>query len=104
MLFLTAQVQNLEADPGVTTITVSWRVTSTELLTAYEVYYQRQGEQERELRNITDTSMTSTDLTGLRPETTYTISVRVYSIVGPGEEDSTMETTTSIRKLLQASP
>ena len=33
--------------------------------------------------NVTATSV---ELTGLRPESTYTISVRAYTAAGPGEE------------------
>ena len=49
---------------------------------AYEVRYQ--GEDGGQVvRNVTATSI---ELTGLRPESTYTISVRAYSDAGPGGE------------------
>ena len=35
------------------------------------------------MRNVTATSV---ELTGLRPESTYTISVRAYTAAGPGRE------------------
>ena len=49
---------------------------------AYEVHYQ--GEDGgHEFRNVTSTSV---ELTGLRTESTYTISVRAYTAAGPGME------------------
>ena len=49
---------------------------------AYEVHYQGvDGGQE--VRNVTATSV---ELTGLRPESTYTISLRAYTAAGPGME------------------
>ena len=51
-------------------------------IVAYEVRYQ--GEDGgQEVRNVTATSV---ELTGLRPESTYTISVRAYTAAGPGRE------------------
>ena len=51
-------------------------------IVAYEVRYQ--GEDGgQEVRNVTATSI---ELTGLRPESTYTISVRAYTAAGPGRE------------------
>ena len=49
---------------------------------AYEVHYQGE-EWGQEVRNVTSTSV---ELTGLRPESTYTISVRAYTAAGPGME------------------
>ena len=79
-------------DPGVVS---SLNLTSTSLLItwdpplmpvgdiiAYEIRYQ--GEDGgQEVRNVTSTSV---ELTGLRPESTYTISVRAYTAAGPGME------------------
>ena len=49
---------------------------------AYEV--RNQGEDGgQEVRNVTSTSV---ELTGLRPQSTYTISVRAYTAAGPGME------------------
>ena len=35
---------------------------------------------------MVNVTATSVELTGLRPESTYTISVRAYTAAGPGEE------------------
>ena len=79
-------------DPGVVS---SLNLTSTSLLItwdpplmpvgdiiAYEIRYQGEGGGQ-EVRNVTSTSV---ELTGLRPESTYTISVRAYTAAGPGME------------------
>ena len=40
----------------------------------------------QEGRGVVNVTATSVELTGLRPESTYTISVRAYTADGPGEE------------------
>jgi len=65
-------------------ITITWEppLTPDDDIIAYEVCYQ--GEDgEQEVRNVTSTSV---ELTGLRTESTYTISVRAYMAAGPGME------------------
>ncbi len=47
--------------------------------------------------NTTDVRTTHT-LTGLRPHTTYTITVRAYTIAGPGNEKILTVTTAAVRK------
>ena len=44
------------------------------------------AEGEQESGGVVDVTATSVELTGLRPESTYTISVRAYTAAGPGEE------------------
>jgi len=50
-----------------------------------EVHYwdEEEGQEGGRVRNVTSTSV---ELTGLRPESTCTISVRAYTAAGPGEE------------------
>ena len=65
-------------------ITITWEppLTPDDDIIAYEVRYQ--GEDGgHEFRNVTSTSV---ELTGLRTESTYTISVRAYTAAGPGME------------------
>jgi len=65
-------------------ITITWEppLTPDDDIIAYEVRYQ--GEDGgQEVRNVTSTSV---ELTGLRTESTYTISVRAYTAAGPGME------------------
>ena len=45
-----------------------------------------QAEGEQESGGVVNVTATSVELTGLRPESTYTISVRAYTAAGPGEE------------------
>ena len=65
-------------------ITITWEppLMPHNAIIAYEVSYQ--GEDGgQEVRNVTSTSV---ELTGLRTEYTYTISVRAYTSAGPGME------------------
>ena len=45
-----------------------------------------QAEGEQEGGGVVNVTATSVELTGLRPESTYTISVRAYTAAGPREE------------------
>ncbi len=47
--------------------------------------------------NTTDVRITHT-LTGLRPQTTYTVTVRAYTIAGSGEETNLPVTTAAVCK------
>ena len=72
-----------------TTLLIIWDppLTPSDDILVYEVHYQGQGGQGGQggggVMNVTATSV---ELTGLRPESTYTISVRAYTAAGPGEE------------------
>ena len=69
-----------------TTLLITWDpplAPSSDIL-VYEVRYQREGGQEG--GGVVNVTATSVELTGLRPESTYTISVRAYTAAGPGEE------------------
>ncbi len=57
------------------------------VITAYEVSHQLQGGVELGRVNTTDIRTTHT-LTGLRPQTTYTVTVKAYTIAGSGDETS----------------
>ena len=69
-----------------TTLLITWDPPlgpSGDIL-VYEVHYQAVGGQEG--GRVVNVTATSVELTGLRPESTYTISVRAYTVAGPGEE------------------
>ena len=53
----------------------------------YEVHYWdvEEGQGGGQIMNVTATSV---ELTGLRPESTYTMSVGAYTAAGPGEENA----------------
>ena len=59
-------------------------LTPSSDILVYEVCYQGEGGQEG--GGVVNVTATSVELTGLRPESTYTISVRAYTAAGPGEE------------------
>ncbi len=60
-------------------------------------------EAERMEQNATDISTTLT-LTGLRPQTSYTVTVRAYTIAGAGEETSVVGITEAVRKFGKKAP
>ena len=69
-----------------TTLLITWDppLTPSGDILVYEVHYQAVGGQEG--GRVVNVTATSVELTGLRPESTYTISVRAYTAAGPGEE------------------
>ena len=69
-----------------TTLVITWDppLTPSGDILVYEVHYQAEGGQEG--GGVVNVTATSVELTGLRPESTYTISVRAYTVAGPGEE------------------
>ena len=69
-----------------TTVLITWDppLTPNGDSLVYEVHYQGEGGQEG--GRVVNVTATSVELTGLRPESTYTISVRAYTAAGPGEE------------------
>ena len=69
-----------------TTLLITWDppLTPSDDILVYEVHYQAVGVQEG--GGVVNVTATSVELTGLRPESTYTISVRAYTAAGPGEE------------------
>ena len=69
-----------------TTLLIIWDppLTPSDDILVYEVHYQAEGGQEG--RGVVNVTATSVELTGLRPGSTYTISVKAYTAAGPGEE------------------
>ena len=67
-----------------TTLLITWDppLTPSGDILVYEVQYQGEGGQEN--GRVVNVTATSVELTGLRPESTYTISVRAYTAAGPG--------------------
>ena len=65
-------------------ITITWEppLMPDDDIIAYEVRYQGEDGGQK----VTNVTSTSVELTGLRPESTYTISVRAYTVAGPGME------------------
>ena len=85
-----------------TEIEVSWEevpaISRNGIIIMYEVQYEPLETFDEQISietvNITDISILSTDLTGLEEYVEYTISVRAYTIVGPGPYSSGVVETT----------
>ena len=78
--------------PNLTSLQLTWTtpLVTNGIIIAYEVSVEEEGTK----MNTTDVSTTHT-LMGLRPQTTYTVTVRAYTIAGPGEERSVSVSTTT---------
>ncbi len=95
-------VSGISVTPYSTSLQLSWSapLLPNGIITAYQVTHYLSGsgiEAERVEQNTTDISTTLT-LTGLRPQTSYTVTVRAYTIAGAGEETSVVGTTEAVRK------
>ncbi len=95
-------VNNLSVTPYPTSLQLSWSAPALPngIIIAYQVAHYLLGsgiEAGRVEQYTTDISTTLT-LTGLRPYTSYTVTVRAYTIAGAGEETSVVETTEAARK------
>ncbi len=92
-------VVSLSATPYPTSLQLTWSapLLPNGVITAYEVNHQLQAGMELGRVNTTDVRTTHS-LTGLRPHTNYTVTVKAYIIAGPGEERSVTETTEPIRE------
>ena len=83
---LPGPVDSLAASPRYTSILLSWdpAIIGNNIIIIdiiYEVQYQEPGEMDYTAFNVTETA---TELTGLKPQTIYTISVTAYTIFGAG--------------------
>ena len=88
-------VSDLSATPGVVQLTISWTAPSEPngVITMYQVTHNSTG-----VLNYTNTSATQLTLRDLPPNTAVEYSVRAYTIIGPGEPVSEIESTTDIRE------
>ena len=71
-----------------TAIVVEWfpNNDTREVVIGYTITWQRQGHKRQKVENISDASVTSFVLTGLRKYTNYTISVAAYNSMGAGPD------------------
>ena len=69
-----------------TTVLITWDppLTPNGDSLVYEVHYQGEGGQEG--GRVVNVTATPVELTGMRSESTYTISVRAYTAAGPREK------------------
>ena len=78
-------VDSLAASPRYTSVLLSWNPPIGIIIIipiTYEIQYQEPGEVDYTAVSVTETA---TELTGLKPQTRYTISVRAYTSVGAGK-------------------
>ena len=83
-------VSDLSATPGVVQLTISWTAPSEPngVITMYQVTHNSTG-----VLNYTNTSATQLTLRDLHPNTAVEYSVRAYTIIGPGENVSSIAST-----------
>ncbi len=98
-------VSSLSSTPYQTSIELTWSapLLPNGVITAYEVSHQQFGDVELERMNDTDVLSMTITLIGLKPQTTYILTVRAYTISGPGPESSVTETTETIRECVAIS-
>ena len=72
------------------------------IITVYEIRYKESTSTGP--YNITNTTNTNYSIVGLIPNTSYTIGVRAYTSIGPGEWTDREYTTAQIRKELNIAP
>ena len=75
----------IQTSTTLTEISISWSPPTTPngIITVYEIRYRESTSTGQ--YNITNTTNTQYDIVGLIPNTSYTIGVRAYTSVGPGE-------------------
>ena len=83
-----------------TAISISWNPPTVPngIITVYEIRYTKSTSTHP--YNITNTTNTQYSIVGLIPNTSYTIGVRAYTSIGPGEWTHKEYTTIPIRKKL----
>ena len=76
-------VDSLAASPRYTSVLLSWNPPRIGIIIpiTYEIQYQEPGEVDYTAVSVTETA---TELTGLKPQTRYTISVTAYTNAGAG--------------------
>ena len=79
----------------ITNIIISWKLPN-DIIIVYEIRYRESTSTGP--YNITNTTNTQYSIVGLIPNTSYTIGVRAYTSVGPGEWTDRTFTTVKIRK------
>ena len=70
---------------GIDTISISWNIPTIPngIITVYEIRYRESNN--NGLYNLTNTTNNQYSIEGLLPNTNYTIGVRAYTSIGPGD-------------------
>ena len=90
----------IKANATLTEISISWNPPTAPngIITVYEIRYRESTSTGP--YNITNTTNTQYSIVGLIPNTSYTIGVRAYTSIGPGEWTDREFNTAQIRKKL----
>ena len=88
----------LQASTRLTEVNITWNPPTIPngIITVYEIRYRESTSTGP--YNITNTTNTYYSIVGLIPNTSYTIGVRAYTSIGPGEWTHREYTTTKICK------
>ena len=75
---------------GIDTISISWNIPTIPngIITVYVIRYRESDN--NGLYNITNTTNIQYSIEGLLPNTNYTIEVRAYTSIGPGDWSNTL--------------
>ena len=78
-------------------INISWNppVISNGLITVYEIRYREHNDTTKPYATV-NTTATQNSIGGLFPNTNYTIGVRAYTVIGPGQWVNTVLSTDEI--------
>ena len=90
-------MSNLSVVPGVLEVNISWSPPSERngVIVVYEVGFAITGTTPLNYSNTSDTQYTLSDLS---PITSFSIVVRAYTMVGPGNTSAAITVTTDVRK------
>ena len=82
------------------TISISWNIPTIPngIITVYEIRYRESSN--NGLYNVTNTTNTQYSIEGLLPNTNYTIEVRAYTSIGPGDWNIVRISTNQICKII----
>ena len=90
-----------------TAISIVWNPPTifNGIITVYEIRYRESTSTgPYNITNTTNTQYSNVSIVGLIPNTSYTIGVRAYTSIGPGEWTDRKYTTAQIRKELKYCP
>ena len=81
-------------------INITWNIPTVPngVIVMYEIRYRKSNSNGP--YNMTNTTNTQYSIRGLLPNTNYTIGVRAYTSIGPGEWSDTQFCTSNIRRSL----
>ena len=85
---------------GIDTISITWNIPTIPngIITVYEIRYRESNN--NGLYNITNTTNTQYSIEGLLPNTNYTIEVRAYTSIDPGDWNIVTMSTNQICKII----